>query len=84
MDQFIVKLNSAAYLPEKAYRRNSKTYELVCYVNCLLGCRVSGNKEGTNLFKARVEDYIRRNSPESDFEQYFKLVEAFIRLSDDD
>jgi hypothetical protein len=39
------RLNDPALLPPSGYRRNHHHYELVSYVNSLVGCRISGNAE---------------------------------------
>jgi hypothetical protein len=49
------KLNSPDILPPRAYRRNVPIYELVCYVNCFIGCRMSDNHEDAQIFRDRAK-----------------------------
>jgi hypothetical protein len=78
MDSGAEKLNEAALLPPHAYRRNHLHYELVCYVNCLAGCRISGNAEGETLFKDRIERFIAAHPATSDLIKYYEAVTDYI------
>jgi hypothetical protein len=76
------QLNSASVLPSVAYRRNHKIYELVAYVNCLLGCRIARNPEGEELFRDRIEKYISDNPPDPRYAEYYQLVKKYAGISD--
>ena len=73
------KLNDPSVLPLQAYRRNHKVYELVSYVNCLVGCRISGNVEGSTLFEGRIAEFLLHNPPDPDFEAYYEAVKDYVR-----
>jgi hypothetical protein len=68
------KLNSPDYLPARAHRRNHRMYELVCYVNCLLGCRISGNTDGEAVFRDRVEKFLAENPAEEGYGAYYNII----------
>jgi len=78
MNEILKKLNSPEYLPQIAYRRNHNLYELVCYVNCLIGCRLSGNAEGQDVFKNRIKQYMDDHPPAEMFEKYYNVVSAYL------
>jgi len=82
MESFHNRLNSPEYLPEKAYRRNAKIYELICYVNCAIGASLSGNRSATDLFKERARVYLEKNKPEPEFEKYYDLVGDYLDALD--
>ena len=78
MDDRAKKLNEAALLPPHAYRRNHLHYELVCYVNCLAGCRISGNAEGEALFTDRIKRFMTAHPPTPDLIKYYQAVANYI------
>lgn len=78
MDNRVKKLNEAALLPPQAFRRNHLHYELVCYVNCLAGCRISGNTEGETLFEDRIKRFMAAHPPASDLVKYYQAVADYV------
>jgi hypothetical protein len=78
MSENIKKLNSQDYLPAGAYRRNHEMYELVCYVNCLIGCRISANAEGESVFQSRIKRYMDQHPPTAKNQKYYGLVSSLI------
>ncbi len=74
------RLNDPAVLPPSGYRRNHRHYELVSYVNCLVGCRISDNAEGTTLFEERIRQFIAANPATSDTARYYDAVQEYIGL----
>jgi hypothetical protein len=78
MDEGAKKLNDAAILPTHAYRRNHTHYELVCYVNCLVGCRISGNSDGAALFEERARQFMVEHQPTPDLIAYYEIASAYI------
>ena len=48
------RLNTEAVLPPLAHRRNHVVYPLVCYVNNIIGCYLSGNQIGRASCRERV------------------------------
>jgi hypothetical protein len=79
MKETAIKLNDPAVLPPHAYRRNHSAYELVGYVNCLIGCRLSGNSDGTSLFEERIERYIADHPQTPDVAGYYAAVVDYVR-----
>lgn len=72
------RLNSTDVLPPMAFRRNHAIYELVSYVNCLLGCRMAGNLEGEGVFRARIAEYMATHDPKPDEARYYQLVRTYV------
>jgi hypothetical protein len=52
LSRFHSILNSDPVVPEIVYRRNKVIYELVCYVNCLIGCVFSGRRDVMPIFSS--------------------------------
>ncbi len=80
MDSFHARLNSTAYLPDGAYRRNTVVYPLICYVNCLMGCRISANLAGAVRFTDRIQKFVRQHPAPPGYELYYALVEEYLAL----
>lgn len=78
MNDCVTKLNSPDYLPPGAYRRNHEMYELICYVNCLIGCRMSGNSEGEGMFEKRIKEYMDGHQPSPEMEEYYNIVSSYV------
>jgi hypothetical protein len=72
------KLNSLDHVPQIAYRRNHMLYELVCYVNCIIGAQLSSNAGAIETFTGRAREYIEANPPRPDAEEYYALVRRLI------
>jgi len=78
MQQFHRCLNSHAYVPAKAYRRNSNLYPLVCYVNNLIGAVLSENHEVTPVFVARAGEHMAQVPPSQEAAAYYALVSSYL------
>ena len=76
------RLNASDALPPAAFRRNHAIYELVAYVNNLLGCRLAANVEGQGIFKDRIERYMAAHAPKPDEAAYYQLVSRFLAEPD--
>ena len=72
------RLNDPALLPPFGYRRNHHHYELVSYVNCLIGCRISGNAEGAALFEERIKRFIADHPLTPDAARYYDAVGDYV------
>ena len=72
------RLNAANLMPQSSYRRNKQEYELVCYVNNMIGCCLSRNYVALGLFKARAERFIADNPPKPEFDDYYALVKMYL------
>ena len=72
------KLNSAEYLPPKAYRRNFRYYELVSYVNNITGCYLSGNLKTISVLIDRIKYFTEQNPSTEDTSKYYELVSEYI------
>lgn len=82
MNAIVAKLNSTDYLPPMAFRRNNAIYELVGYVNCLIGCRISKNIEGEALFKSRIKQYLDSHPANTGCQAYYMLIAEYIDLAE--
>jgi hypothetical protein len=80
INEFHLKLNALGTLPKLAYRRNHRIYELVCYVNCLIGARLSNNAEGAAHFRERILTYLEEIVPRPDEAQYCAIVAEYVNL----
>lgn len=76
--QIAERLNSAEILPATAFRRNHALYELVGYVNGLLGCRLARNTDGQGVFKDRITRYLDSHDPKPDEMPYYQLVRSYL------
>ena len=72
------ELNSDAYLPDTAYRRNTGIYPLVCYVNSIGATLCSGRYEVTALFVARAAEHMGSVSARDDERSYYDLVSRYL------
>lgn len=72
------RLNSVDLLPAFAFRRNHEVYELVGYVNCLLGCRLAGNTQGEGVFKDRISQYMASHAPTPEISKYYQVVSSYV------
>lgn len=73
------EINKPENLPKMAFRRNSKAYPLICYVNNITGCFLSKNYDPIIIFVARVEVYIEENDIE-EFKNYYMLINKYFHL----
>ena len=77
-DQIRTQLNAEEILPGHAYRRNAGVYELVCYINCLIGADLSGRQDMIDLFADRARTYIDEHVPGPEFEKYYDTVKDYL------
>lgn len=74
------RLNSEAILPPLAHRRNATVYALVCYVNNIIGCYLSGNLRAIPLFIERAGEHMVSNPPPPETEAYYKEVSTYLEV----
>jgi len=74
------KLNSKKFTPKKIYRRDVAHYELICYLNNITGCYLSGNNAAAKLFSQRARIYIEDNNFSKSEPEYCALAEEFLTL----
>jgi hypothetical protein len=60
------RLNAPDVLPEKAHRRNTAIYQLVCYINNVVGCYLSSNFAAIPLFIERARGHMASIQPAPD------------------
>mgnify|MGYP001555739885 CR=1 FL=1 len=75
-----IKLNSAEFTPQFAYRRNSIIYPLVCYVNNITSLFISKNYAPISTFIERAKQHIENNPSKAEWEPYYQLVENYLEL----
>ncbi len=73
-------LNSVGLVQPRWYDRNHKAYELLCYVNTIVGLYLAENYEPIPPFLDRVYGYLSREDKAQVSEGYRQAVEAYIRL----
>ncbi|WP_444900368.1 hypothetical protein ACJJIX_00055 [Microbulbifer sp. VAAC004] len=73
-------INSKGVCPKKGFRRDVAIYELVCYVNNITGCYLSGNLDPIGVFICRARDFIHDNKEDKENREYFQLVEKYLLL----
>ena len=70
-------LNSESVVPSHAYRRNKVIYELVCYVNCLIGCVLSGRQDVMPMFVRRCREFMVSHAlPEH--ESFYSVIRSYL------
>ena len=70
-------LNSEEVVPGTAYRRNMAIYELVCYVNCLIGCVESDRRHVMPAFIRRSRVFMDMH-PSPTYERYYSVVRSYL------
>jgi hypothetical protein len=70
-------LNSEGVVPSIAYRRNKVIYELVCYVNCLIGCALSNRIDAMPVFIQRCREFMDSN-PLEEHDNYYSVVRNYL------
>lgn len=73
-------LNAEELVEPRWYDRNHKAYELVCYVNTVMGLYLAGHYEPIPAFLDRVHGYLSREDKAQVSERYRQVVEVYIRL----
>ena len=76
-------LNAKEFSPKKGYRRDVDIYELVCYVNNMTGCYLSGNPEPIRIFLKRASAYIDDHKKDESNRDYFELVTKYLKLMEE-
>jgi hypothetical protein len=71
-------LNSEGVVPGIAYRRNKVIFELVSYVNCLVGCVLSQRRDVVPLFVERCRSFMDSHPATPDYEKYYDVVLRYI------
>ncbi|WNO10073.1 hypothetical protein [Teredinibacter sp. KSP-S5-2] len=74
------RLNSAEYVAEEIYRRNEINYPLVCYINNITGCYISGNYEVIVLFIGRARKHMKESREKLRESGYYSLVEEYLSI----
>ena len=76
---FQAVLNSASSIPEHAFRRNSTSYPLVCYVNNITGLFLSQSFDAVPIFVARAIEHMAEFPPHTErLERYHQLVTSYL------
>ncbi len=71
-------LNKQSIVPTMSYRRNSKYYELICYINNTIACYLSGNEKAAQVFIERSCVFMSENEPTNDVASYYELVFGYL------
>jgi hypothetical protein len=78
LSRFHLILNSEGVVPALAYRRNKVIFELVSYVNCLMGCVLSQRRDVVPLWIRRCKLFLEQNPAQPDWEKYYGVVQNYI------
>lgn len=73
-------LNAPGLVQSRWYDRNHKAYELICYVNTIMGLYLSGNYEAIPAFLDRVHGYLSREDKAQVTDAYRRAVDGYVRL----
>lgn len=76
--QFHSCLNNSGVVPEQAYRRNSGSYPLVCYINNIVGLFLSKNYEVIPIFVARAAEHMATYPPSVATTTYYELANRYL------
>jgi hypothetical protein len=76
--RFHLILNSEELVPAMAYRRNKVIFELVSYVNCLLGCVLSQRRDVLPLWIQRCRALLEQHPAQADSAKYYAVVQDYI------
>ncbi len=72
------KLNSVSNSPQYAYRRNARVYDLVCYVNNIIGCFLSHNERPIPVFINRARKHMTEFPKNEELTEYYDLVTNYL------
>jgi hypothetical protein len=77
--QFQTCLNRPEVLPERAFRREGRNYELVSYINNISGLLLSLNFEAIPNFVARAAEHmVEVPATTPNCEQYYSIVSDYL------
>jgi hypothetical protein len=74
------ELNRADLVPRHCYRRNKVHYELVCFVNNIIGLVLSDNYEVIPVFVGRALNHIKDFPATEETEIYYPLVTRYLEV----
>src|SRR4051812_6827421 len=78
LSRFHLILNSEELVPAMGYRRNAVIFELVSYVNCLLGCVLSQRRDVLPLWIKRCRAFLEQHPAQADSAKYYAVVQDYI------
>jgi len=78
LDEWYRKLNSEECEAPRGYRRDVVVYELVCYVNNIIGCYLGRNIKPILRFIERSRLYMERVPPKENLEKYYTMVDNYL------
>jgi hypothetical protein len=71
-------LNSQDLVPTAEYRRNKVTFELLSYVNCLLGCVLSGRRDVIPVWIRRCRDFMQQHPSQAECQRYYGVIQDYL------
>ncbi|MCI5208894.1 MAG: hypothetical protein D3910_08885 [Candidatus Electrothrix sp. ATG2] len=60
LDAMHRELNKSENIPEMGFRRNVRVYELICYINNIIGCYLGKNAETIPIFIGRSRSHMEK------------------------
>jgi len=76
--RFIKLLNTEDLAPKDGFRRNKSIYELVCYVNNIIGCYMSQRVDPIPIFISRIRIYLDESTIGPEDEEYCMQAREFV------
>jgi len=80
IDEWHRKLNSKDYAPKGCYRRNVRVYNLVCYVNNIIGCYLACHEEPIIHFIRRSRKHMNDFPANEELIEYYRMVKEYLRV----
>lgn len=74
------QLNRSDIVPRHCYRRNKVHYELVCYINNIIGLLASDNLEVVPIFAGRALQHMNDIPANEESSKYYELANSYLRL----
>lgn len=71
-------LNSDSEVPPRWYRRNAVEYELICYINNIIGCYLAHNYEAIPIFIQRCRRFLSRYTIKEKDIRYFEYISEYL------
>ena len=78
LDSWHALLNSEEALPPHAFRRAAAVFELVSYVNCMIGCVLSRRADMTPVWIERCRQFMGQRPPKEEEAKYYALVSEYL------
>lgn len=72
------RLNADGEVPPRWYRRNAVEYELICYINNIIGCYLAHNYKAIPLFIQRCKGFLNRYTVKEEDTHCFEHISEYL------